>query len=160
MASRCCVVLASTSASATRLGPSVAGYLTTHLEDREEQKGFEDRGFEVDRIDPLLSEQGFLLQLLKKSFVMQRGPTSQLPPPLVRLLQRSAACDAFCLAAPDAEGESPEVLELLLQLGGAEVFGYKPWAICVYSSFSNPRRHLSLRDALTKICAVTVPEAV
>ena len=37
-------------------------------------------------------------------------PGGSVPPPLMRLMERSASCDAFCLAAPDAEGDSPEAV--------------------------------------------------
>eukprot|EP00434_Breviolum_minutum_P013701 symbB.v1.2.012080.t1/scaffold822.1/size350215/7 len=133
---------------AQRMGPLIADYLTTNLE---------DRGFEVHRIDPLLAEQGVLLQFLKRSTMPKGLP---LLPPLRRLRELSMSCDAFCLAAPEAEGEHPEVLDFLSYLGGAEVFGYKPWGICVYSMFSSPKRHVMLREALTKMQAVTVPEAL
>eukprot|EP00913_Durusdinium_trenchii_P011321 g10632.t2 len=87
--------------------------------------------------------------------VVLASTNSTEPPALGRLRQQLQRCDCFCLAAPEAEGEQPEVVAELMPRLGFEVFGYKPWGICAYSAFAQRLPSSALREALSKLGALT-----
>mmetsp|Transcript_38366 Transcript_38366/g.105682 ORF Transcript_38366/g.105682 Transcript_38366/m.105682 type:complete len:210 (+) Transcript_38366:53-682(+) len=147
---RCALLLGST--RRVRIGPRVAAWVGERVE---------QRGMEIDVLDPVTLEDGFFMRLIEKPHFHYKDG-EDVPKPLLNVAQRLAGADAYVVVTPEMNHALPPGLTNLMSHFGSSLYSFKPSGICVYSAglWGGARAGVALRSFLGELGCTPVSAAV